>query len=142
MSVPLLTDNELEVLNGAAAGETYADTARRIFLTRKSVSNVATRVMRKLGAKTMPQAVLLACQAGLLDGRPRSQRHGDHTGYTNHQKRGEEACDACKAGEAAYQVERRRKRRQVRVYAHDGGPSVRECAEADDRWWGGEKAGE
>lgn len=25
---------------------------------------------------------------------------------------------------------------------HDGGPSVAECAEADARWWGGEKAGE
>ncbi|KAB1146794.1 hypothetical protein F7R91_14535 [Streptomyces luteolifulvus] len=25
---------------------------------------------------------------------------------------------------------------------HDSGPSVRECAEADARWWGGEKTGE
>jgi hypothetical protein len=26
--------------------------------------------------------------------------------------------------------------------AHNAGPSIRECAEADARWWGGEKAGE
>lgn len=25
---------------------------------------------------------------------------------------------------------------------HDAGPTVAECAEADTRWWGGEKAGE
>ena len=110
-----LSDIELEVLRGAADGETYGATGARIFMEGKSVSNAARRVMRKLDAKTMPHAVLLACRAGLLDGRPRSQRHGDHGGYTNHQKRGEDACAACKAGESRYQVERRLRRRQEGV---------------------------
>lgn len=93
-----LTDNELAVLRGAADGETYAETSRRIFLTEKSVSNVATRVMRKFGAKTMAQAVHLAHQAGLL----RRERHGDHAGYTAHLRRGEPPCGLCRAGERVY----------------------------------------
>ncbi|MGW4075946.1 response regulator transcription factor [Streptomyces asiaticus] len=93
-----LTDNELAVLRGAADGETYAETSRRIFLTEKSVSNVATRVMRKLNAKTMAQAVHLAHQAGLL----RRERHGDHAGYTAHLRRGEKPCEPCRLGERAY----------------------------------------
>ncbi|MER7788575.1 helix-turn-helix transcriptional regulator [Streptomyces sp. NPDC097640] len=93
-----LTDNELAVLRGAADGETYAETARRIFLTEKSVSNVAIRVMRKLDAKTMAQAVHLAHQAGLL----RRERHGDHAGYTAHLRRGERPCGPCRLGERAY----------------------------------------
>ena len=104
-----LTDIELDVLRGAADGETYADTSRRIFITEKSVSNVARRVMRKLGADTMPHAVLLACRAGLLDGRPR--RHGDHAGFAAHGRRGEAPCDACVNGELDYQTARKHARR-------------------------------
>ena len=66
--VPSLTQHEMSVLQGVADGETYAQIGQRIYLTEKSVSNVATRVMRKLGARTMPHAVWLACRAGLLDG--------------------------------------------------------------------------
>jgi len=102
-----LTDIELAVLRGAAAGETYAETSCRIFITEKSVSNVATRIMRKLGAKTMPHAVHLAYQAGLL----RRERHGDHAGFAAHRYRQEEPCDACRAGERAYRAEQRRRRR-------------------------------
>jgi hypothetical protein len=46
--------------------------------------------------------VLLACHAGILDGRPR--RHGDHAGYAAHVYRGEEPCDACRAGELEYRA--------------------------------------
>ncbi|NUU21066.1 MAG: helix-turn-helix transcriptional regulator [Streptomycetaceae bacterium] len=104
---PTLTDIERDVLQGAADGETYAETSARIFITEGSVSNVATRIMRKLDARSMPQAVLLACRAGILDGKPR--RHGDHAGYAAHQYRGEEPCDLCKAGERKYRNERRNK---------------------------------
>lgn len=107
-----LTAIEADVLRGAADGETYAETAHRIFITEKSVSNVATRIMRKLGARSMPQAVLLACQAGILDGRP--QRHGDHAGFAAHRYRQEEPCDACRAGERAYRTEQRRRRQSAR----------------------------
>ncbi|MFJ8208149.1 helix-turn-helix transcriptional regulator [Streptomyces sp. NPDC096033] len=112
-----LTVTELNVLQGAATGESYAATARRIFITEKSVSNVATRVMRKLGAETMPHAVLLACQAGILDGRPR--RHGDHAGYVAHKRRGEDPKDCpfgCQEGELAYKAARWRARRARRSH--------------------------
>ena len=105
--VPSLTSNELAVLEHAANGDTYATIARELGYQEKSVSKMALRMARKLGANNITHAVLLACRAGVLDGRPRSQRHGDHSGYTQHQKRHEEACAACKAGERAYQAQRR-----------------------------------
>ncbi|MCX4885926.1 LuxR C-terminal-related transcriptional regulator [Streptomyces sp. NBC_00847] len=108
---PSLTDNELAVLERAANGDTYATIARDLGYQEKSVAKMALRLARKLGACNITHAVLLACRAGILDGRPRSQRHGDHGGYTNHQKRGEEACEACRAGERAYQVQRRAARK-------------------------------
>jgi DNA-binding CsgD family transcriptional regulator len=107
--VTLLSAIELDVLQGAAAGESYAQTARRIFITEKSVSNVATRIMRKLGAQTMPNAVFIACQLRILEP---NRRHGDHPGFVTHKRRGEEPCEACWAGEREYRAELRRKRRQ------------------------------
>ncbi|MFE9844735.1 response regulator transcription factor [Streptomyces goshikiensis] len=112
----LLTVHEMAVLEGAAAGETYAETGHRIYLTEGSISNVATRVMRKLGAASMPQAVLLACRAGLLDGRP--QRHGDHAGYAAHVYRGEDpkACPhGCWEGEKAYRTKQRQARKALKA---------------------------
>ena len=104
-----LSEIEFEVLRGSALGETYAETGRRIFITEKSVSNVATRIMRKLDAKTMPHAVHLAYQFGLL----RRERHGDHAGYAAHTRRGETPCDACTEGELEYRAQRRQMRRQT-----------------------------
>lgn len=112
----LLSDVELKVLRGTANGETYAETAGRIFITEKSVSNVATRVMRKLDAKSMPHAVHLAYQAGLF----RRERHGDHAGFAAHRYRDEEPCEACWAGKRAYRVEQRQKRRQEAVSGPQG----------------------
>lgn len=106
-----LTEIELEVLRGVADGETYAETSHRIFITEKSVSNVATRVMRKLDARSMPHAVHLAHLAGIL----RQERHGDHAGYVAHTRRRETPCDACVQGELDYQAERREMRRQQRT---------------------------
>jgi DNA-binding CsgD family transcriptional regulator len=121
VSGPLLTANELAVLQRAANGETYAVIARELGYAEKSVSKMALRLARKLGANNITHAVLLGCRAGILNGRP--QRHGDHAGYTTHRKRGEEPCDACKAGERAYLVERRRRARQE---ATDGPRSASE----------------
>jgi DNA-binding CsgD family transcriptional regulator len=125
-----LSDIELQVLRGTANGETYAETASRIFITEKSVSNVATRIMRKLDAKSMPHAVHLAWEAGLF----RRERHGDHAGFAAHRYRGEEPCEACWAGERAYRAERRQRRRQEALYASEsarepvnGAPDVREA---------------
>lgn len=101
---PSLTGNELAVLQGAAAGETYAHTAARIFLTDKSVSNVALRVMAKLGAQTMAHAVYLAVQLRILDP---TRRHGDHAGFAAHRYYGEDPCDLCWEGERAYRRDRR-----------------------------------
>ncbi|MFI6560361.1 response regulator transcription factor [Streptomyces sp. NPDC050534] len=108
-----LTDVEAEVLRRAANGQTYAAIAHELGYQEKSVSKMALRLARKLDARNIAHAVLLACRAGILDGRPRSQRHGDHGGYTQHQKRGEDACQACKAGERDYQVERRKRRQKT-----------------------------
>ncbi|MFG2328286.1 hypothetical protein ACGFMM_01535 [Streptomyces sp. NPDC048604] len=98
-----LTDNELAVIRGAAQGDTYAVIAARHGLHAKSVNKIAFRATRKLGGRNIAHAVLLACRAGILDGRP--QRHGDHAGYEAHIRRGEDPkqCqEGCWAGERAY----------------------------------------
>ncbi|MFI0929685.1 helix-turn-helix transcriptional regulator [Streptomyces sp. NPDC021012] len=109
---PSLTPNEIAVLSGAAEGATYAVIAHRLGLREKSVNSLAHRLARKLGAQNITHAVLLACRAGILDGRPR--RHGDHAGYAAHVARGEEPCEACWAGERAYRTERRRARKEAK----------------------------
>ncbi|WUA80185.1 helix-turn-helix transcriptional regulator [Streptomyces sp. NBC_00207] len=100
---PELTATELAVLAGAAEGDTYAAIGARLGLHEKSVAKIAVRAGRKLGARSITNAVVLACRAGILDGRP--QRHGDHAGYEAHRKRGErgkQICDPCREGEKAY----------------------------------------
>ena len=99
---PALTDTETAVIERSAAGDTYERIARDLGVERHVVRQWASRAFRKLGAVTMPQAVLYACRAGLLDGRP--QHHGDHNGYEAHRKRGDEYCDDCRAGEKAYRA--------------------------------------
>lgn len=97
-----LASREMEVLRLVSEGLSYGEAARR--MTPKVAENTAKahmqHVLTKLGARSAAHAVFLACQAGILDGRP--QRHGDHAGYSAHIKRGETPCDDCKAGERAY----------------------------------------
>ncbi|MFE2326099.1 hypothetical protein ACFXD5_19590 [Streptomyces sp. NPDC059385] len=88
---------EMDLLLLMAEGRTLAQVATMWGVERGTVHTFAARLRRRLGAETNPHAVLLACQAGLLDGRP--QRHGDHAGYEAHRRRGEDPCDACRAGE-------------------------------------------
>lgn len=109
-----ITPRQLEVLTLAAAGHTHKQIAAHLGIDFKSVGTLNKEIFRKLGARSMPQAVLLACRAGLLDGRP--QRHGDHAGFTAHVRRGEDpwGCQqGCPEGERAYRAERRNTRRQT-----------------------------
>jgi DNA-binding CsgD family transcriptional regulator len=110
---PDLTDHQLQILALVAAGRTHAEIAAELTLTPKGATAAVNRVLAKLGAANAPHAVLLACQAGILDGRPR--RHGDHAGYAAHVYRGEEPCEACWAGERAYRAERRAARRAAKT---------------------------
>lgn len=105
----ILSDIETTVLEGRAQGLTYMVLAGRIGCSYQSTKNVGARIIDKLGARDMAHAVFLACQAGLLDGRPR--RHGDHAGFIAHQRRGEDPCWPCKQGEFDYQAERREARK-------------------------------
>lgn len=98
---PELTGVELTVIERSAAGDTYERMARDLGVERHVVRQWASRAFRKLGATTMPQAVILACRAGLLDGKP-FLRHGDHAGYEAHIRRRIPLCDACRDGEKAY----------------------------------------
>lgn len=100
-----LTDHERRVLELVALGRTHEQIADELTLTPKGVTPTVNRAMKKLGASNAPHAVLLACRAGILDGRP--QRHGDHAGYAAHWYRGEDPCEACRRGERAYRNSRR-----------------------------------
>lgn len=111
MTGPLLTANELAVLRGASEGDTYAVIAARLGLAEKSVSKIAFRLARKLGARNITHAVWLACQTDVLEPK---RRHGDHAGYLQHRRRGEDACDACKAANGRYSGARKAQRRRRR----------------------------
>lgn len=105
---PVLTRLELETLKLYSAGHGYADIGRQRFTTAYAVKNAMNRAMQKLGASNTAEAVLLACRAGFLDGRP--QRHGDHAGYEGHIRRGEDpkGCQqGCWEGERAYRTAQR-----------------------------------
>ena len=104
-----LTPHQLEVLRMVAEGRTHAEIAAKLVVTPKGATAAVNRVLAKLGAANAPHAVFLACQAGILDGRP--QRHGDHAGYEAHRRRGEDPkqCDrGCWDGERAYRNGRKR----------------------------------
>lgn len=98
-----LTRREHAVVLAAANGQSYRDLARQWGIEEISVRGYGHRALRKLGARSIAHAVFLACQVGILDGRP--QRHGDHAGYEAHRRRGEDPkqCErGCWAGERAY----------------------------------------
>lgn len=102
---PELTELEVEVLRLASEGLGYQEIAERIYVIPRRATEIKTGALRKLGARNIANGILLACRAGLLDGRP--QRHGDHNGYEAHIRRGDrgdEICDACRAGEKAYRA--------------------------------------
>lgn len=103
MTAPALDGREQRILELSAAGFTYERIARELGTGRPFVGKLASQLLRKLGARSMPQAVLIACHAGLLDGR--RQHHGDHNGYEAHIRRGDKICDLCREGEKAYRAD-------------------------------------
>lgn len=110
--VPSLTPRQGEVLRLASNGRSYFEIGRAMGIAEKTVSSFMTQIFQRLGARNLPHAVLLGCQAGLLDGRP--QRHGDHAGFAAHERRGEDpwGCTACAEGERAYRRGRRAARKE------------------------------
>lgn len=105
-----LGPREIQVLDLIAQGGSYRGIADELHLAHASVKNYAASAIKKLGAGNQAHAVLLACRAGLLDGRPR--RHGDHAGYAAHIYRREDPCDDCKAGERKYRNDLTHQRNQ------------------------------
>jgi len=65
-----LTKAELDLLLGAAEGETARDTAERRVVSRFTVMAQWKRMHGKLGSKTQAHAVAIAYHTGLL--KPRS----------------------------------------------------------------------
>jgi DNA-binding CsgD family transcriptional regulator len=101
-----LTELDVAVLRCAAQGHTIEATAHQLGKTATAVQDTRHRLMGKLGAKSLPHAVHLAWEIGIL----RRERHGDHPGYAAHLYRGESPCEACKAGERDYRNSRRQQR--------------------------------
>ncbi|MFH9813450.1 MULTISPECIES: hypothetical protein [Streptomyces] len=98
---PTLTFPETQTLHAIATG------------TRPNPNDPTTRqhldsILTKLNANSLAHAVYIACQNGVLDGRRR--RHGDHAGFAQHQRAGEEPCEACWEAERRYRGTRRRVR--------------------------------
>jgi DNA-binding NarL/FixJ family response regulator len=61
-----LTPAVLDVLAGAARGETATDTARRRVVSVHTVKTQRLRALEATGSRTMPEAVHKATRAGLL----------------------------------------------------------------------------
>ena len=109
---PELTERQLQVLTLLADGLTHWQAAHRLGISKAALNDRLKEAVRKLGATSTPHAVLIACRAGILDGRP--QRHGDHAGYAAHKYRGEDPKDCphgCWEGEQAYRTAQRRARK-------------------------------
>ncbi|MEU6990331.1 LuxR C-terminal-related transcriptional regulator [Streptomyces sp. NPDC046465] len=69
-TAPNLTTRELEVLQLIANGFTYAEIGEHLSVGIDGAKGSASRLMVRLGALNAPHAVFLACQAGILRGRP------------------------------------------------------------------------
>lgn len=130
---PVLTDTELAVLRGAAEGLTYAVIGRRLGLNEKSVSKIAVRVIRKLGARNITHAVHIGHSVGLLW----RDCLGDRASYLRHLYRGEPTHAACRAANARHNAEQRARQAQEglsapasrpRSASTDSGPSGLESA--------------
>ncbi|UNZ20593.1 helix-turn-helix transcriptional regulator [Streptomyces sp. 891-h] len=128
MTGPVLSERELEVLRRMSEGASYRLLGRELGVDESTVRSHGSHALRKLGAHTIAHAVLLACRAGLLDGRPR--RHGDHAGFAAHMYRGEEPCEACREGDREYR--RRLKARRKAAEPPHGRQSAAGAREAPE----------
>lgn len=61
-----LSDAELRVLRGAAEGKSSAEQARELHRSQYTVKTHRKKILGKLGARNMVQAVALAYELGLL----------------------------------------------------------------------------
>jgi FixJ family two-component response regulator len=59
-----LSEREREVLAGLLAGKTNKEIGRDIGLSPRTIETYRAHVMQRLGARTLPQAVLIATSAG------------------------------------------------------------------------------
>lgn len=62
-----MTDREVEVLEGAALGETAGQTGTRLFLSPETIRSHRKRVSAKLGTRNVTRAVVVAIATGLLN---------------------------------------------------------------------------
>lgn len=63
---PFLTARQVELLAAAAAGETLAETAARLWLAHETVKKHHRDIRTRIGARNVTHAVHLAWQQGLL----------------------------------------------------------------------------
>lgn len=73
-----MTPREREVLDGLLAGKTNKEIARDIDISPRTVEVHRAHVMQRLGAKTLPELVLMATAAGLG---PLASLHPDLPAY-------------------------------------------------------------
>jgi DNA-binding CsgD family transcriptional regulator len=62
-----LNDTQIEILYGAARGETAPQTAQRLFLSPETLKDYRKKVIAKLGAKNIVNAVVRAIGTGVID---------------------------------------------------------------------------
>lgn len=67
-----LSVREYEVLDAAARGKGVRETGRDLYLSPDTVKSHRRRVLQRLGARNMTEAVALAVAAGLLSNPPGS----------------------------------------------------------------------
>lgn len=109
---PELSTRQIQILRLRAEGLSGPQIARTVGLAVSTVDWHERVITTRLGARNITNAVLLACRAGILDGRP--QRHGDHAGYEAHRRRGEDPtqCEPCRIGEREYRNAQRQAHRE------------------------------
>lgn len=99
-----LTPRETEYLQAVARGATHRELARRWGVTENTARSTGHRVIAKLGAATMANAVHIAWAAGLMGSR---EDCGTRGSYERHRKKGEYTDPACRRANVAYELDRR-----------------------------------
>ena len=64
---PSLTDREVDILRRQAAGQKQHEIAPTVFMTPSGVDSASRRIVKRLGARNLPNAIHIAHQLGLLD---------------------------------------------------------------------------
>lgn len=67
MSRQKLSPVEIRILIMVCQGYRGIDIARQTRMASQSVDNAKSRIMKKLKARNMPEAVYKACMAGILE---------------------------------------------------------------------------